>query len=145
MQLFSILSIVLGKFDIYIQKKRNAMIMFDLVVLAVHSTNGAPVNSDVSDEINLPINEQSKLIDDESRFIKRKLPVEGILIGRRALPHEGILIGKREYPTEGILLGKRYFPTEGILLGKRYFPTEGILLGKRNSRPLAPNSMGYNN
>jgi hypothetical protein len=113
------------------------------VILAVHLTSGIPVNFDGSDEMNMPFDEQN---NDESQLFKRKLPMEGILIGRRALfPHEGILIGrrnipnggiilgKREYPTEGILLGKRDYSVKGILLGKREYPTEGILLGKRNN------------
>ncbi len=83
--------------------------------------NGVPVNSGVFEEMNSPIDEQYKPVDDESQLSKRKLPLEGILIGRRAFPHEGILLGKRQYPTEGILLGKRNYPTEGILLGKRNF------------------------
>jgi hypothetical protein len=90
---------------------------FILVVLAVHFAHGVPVN-DASDENSLN-DEENQLVVDQSRF-KRRLPVEGILIGRRAFPSEGILLGKREYPTEGILLGKRY-PTEGILIGKRNF------------------------
>lgn len=135
LQLFSILSITLGKFDkllcTYIYNLRDTL---HLVVLAVHSANGIPINSDASDEINLLNEGQNKMVDDESRLSKRRLPVEGILIGRRSFPSEGILLGKREYPTEGILLGKREYPTEGILLGKRNYPTEGILLGKRNFR-----------
>jgi len=105
-----------------------------LAVLAVHFANGIPINSDASDEINTSLDEQNKMVEDDFRFGKRKLPVEGILIGRRAFTDEGILLGKRDYPTEGILLGKRNFPMEGILLGKRNFPMEGILLGKRNNR-----------
>jgi hypothetical protein len=103
----------------------------------VSTVNGNPIHDEESDEINSPM-------DEESRLLKRKLPVEGILIGRRAFPSEGILLGKREYPTEGILLGKRNYPTEGILLGKREYPTEGILLGKRNLRFFAPKSTGNN-
>jgi hypothetical protein len=118
--------------------------MFNLVVLAIHLTNSAPVNSDASDEINVPIDEQNNLINTESRLFKRKFPVEGILIGRRSLPHQGILLGKRDYPTDGVLLGKRNYPTQGILLGKRDYSTEGILIGKRNFRFFAPNSMDYN-
>ena len=107
------------------------MFIFHLVLLAVYSSNGVPINSDSFDETNLAIDEPDNFIDDESRLSKRRLPMEGILIGRRALPREGIMIGKR-YPTEGILLGKRYL-------------TEGILLGKRNFRFFAPKSATYNN
>lgn len=127
-KLFSFLPIVLGKLNILLQICFT--FIFSLVLLAIHSSNGIPVNSDGLDETNLAMDEPDNFIDDESRFSKRRLPMEGILIGRRALPPEGILIGKR-YPTEGILLGKRY-------------PTEGILLGKRNFRFFSPKSMAYN-
>jgi hypothetical protein len=141
MQLFSVLSITLGKFLYMYISLSNRLI---LAVLVVHFANGAPVNSDASDEINTPLDEQNKMVDDDFGFVKRKLPVEGILIGRRAFPNEGILLGKREYPTEGILLGKRNYPMEGILLGKRNYPMEGILLGKRNNRFVPPKSSANN-
>ena len=119
-QLFSFLFIVLGKYHLI--RKINSIFMFDLVVLALQLTNGIPVDSDASDESNSFV--------DESRFAKRRLPVEGILIGRRAVPQKTVVV-RSNYPTEGILIGKRY-------------PTEGILLGKRNFRFLEPKSMHEN-
>jgi hypothetical protein len=107
----------------------------------IHTT---PIDSSVSDDINTSIDDENKLNDHEDISLQRRLPVEGVLIGRRAFPGEGILLGKRGYPTEGILLGKRGYPTEGILLGKRGYPTEGILLGKRNFRFFVPKNMMTN-
>lgn len=92
-----------------------------LVLLAVQLIHAAPLNSDVSDEVNPMVDDQNAYLDDEIALSKRKLPVEGILIGRRAIPSEGILLGRRNYPTEGILLGKRKYLPEGILIGKRNF------------------------
>ncbi|CAF2713145.1 unnamed protein product [Rotaria sp. Silwood2] len=121
-----------------------SVLSITLVVLSVHFVNGVPINSDSSDEINSVINDATKLVDDEPMFYKRKLPLEGILIGRRDFPNDGSLLDKRDYPTEGILLGKRQYPFEGILLGKRNYPTEGILLGKRDFRLFAPKPTFYN-
>ncbi|CAF0787443.1 unnamed protein product [Rotaria sp. Silwood1] len=117
-QLFSILSIT-------------------LVVLSVHFVNGVPVNFDSSDQINTPF-------DDEPILSKRKLPLEGILIGRRAFPNDDSSLNIHDYLTEGILLGKRNYPFEGILLGKRNYPTHGVLLDKPNFRFFAPKPTLYN-
>lgn len=113
-------------------------------MLAVRFVNGVPLNSDTSDEVNAFSEIQHKLVENEQTLLKRSLPVEGILIGRRDFPTEGILVGKRDYPMEGILLGKRYFPIEGILVGKRRVPVDGTHLTRRSFRLLAHNPTGYN-
>ncbi|CAF0730023.1 unnamed protein product [Adineta ricciae] len=81
------------------------------VVFAVKMSYAVPIVSDTFDELNT--------LGDEPNLTKRKLPVEGILIGRRSFPAEGILIGRRNYLAERNLSGKHRYPTEGILIGKR--------------------------
>ncbi|CAF0761897.1 unnamed protein product [Adineta ricciae] len=90
-----------------------------LVIFAVKMGYAVPIVSDTFDELNAFVDEQKPLFDDEPSLTKRKLPVEGILIGRRSFPAEGILIGRRSHPAERNLNGKRRYPTEGILIGRR--------------------------
>ncbi|CAF1109120.1 unnamed protein product [Rotaria sordida] len=109
-----------------------SILSLTLVILSMHFINGVPINFDSSDDINAVIGDQTKLIDDEPILSKRKLPVEGILIGRR------------EFSNDDILLDKRNYPIEGILLGKRNYPAQGVPLREHNIRFFAPKPIRYN-
>ena len=139
-QLFSFLSIMLGKLILHTSTDW----ILHSVLIALHLIHAASINTDTFEESNPFVDDENKVDNHEDIQLQRRMPIEGILLGRRAFPGEGILLGKRAYPTEGILLGKRRFPSEGILLGKRAYPMEGILLGKRNFRFVLPKSTATN-
>jgi len=119
MQLLSFLSIILG---IISNEILIFLVFFSFsVIFTINYTHAVPISSIESEESNIPFDEQINYVDDETSLYKRKLPVEGILIGRRSFPNQGIMLGRRDYPTEGILLGKREYPSHGAMLGRRNF------------------------
>lgn len=74
--------------------------------------------------------------DDESgfntipmSFSKRRLPMEGILMGKRASAIENFW-GKYPFFRDGSSVGRRAFTIENNRAAKARYPSEGILIGK---------------